>query len=202
MNKKPETNGSLLLARGVTLLELLAVVLILGILSTIATNVYVGTLNRARIAATQNTIREIEVAIARYEIDLGQFPPSGSADVSLSLTLNRTFPEATLGTTIDSTTGGSLPIRNTAVSTSTEDPAASAACKERVPSNAPGPRLATASQVKVWEVPPGEVGIPVHPSLPAAAVAVAVWTLPVLRSLNRNLTARSTGSAWASETVY
>lgn len=83
MNKKSETNGSLLLARGVTLLELLAVVLILGILSTIATNVYVGTLNRARIAATQNTIREIEVAIARYEIDLGQFPPSGSADVSL-----------------------------------------------------------------------------------------------------------------------
>jgi prepilin-type N-terminal cleavage/methylation domain-containing protein len=68
--------------RAVTLLELLAVVLILGILATIATNVYVGQVERARIAATSETIRELSVAITRYEIDTGEFPPSGTGTIA------------------------------------------------------------------------------------------------------------------------
>ena len=77
---------------GTTFLELLAVVLILGILATIATNVYVGQTSRARIAKARATIRELSVAIARYELDLGVFPPShtGTFDTGVDL-----FPDGT-----------------------------------------------------------------------------------------------------------
>lgn len=68
----------------VTLLELLAVVLIVAILATIAQNVYTGQIDRARVAATATTIRELGIAITRYEIDTGEFPPSGSATVSVT----------------------------------------------------------------------------------------------------------------------
>jgi prepilin-type N-terminal cleavage/methylation domain-containing protein len=68
--------------RGVTLLELLAVLLIIGILSTMATGVYIGESRRARLAATKDLIRQLELAITRYEIDLGSLPPSGSGDLS------------------------------------------------------------------------------------------------------------------------
>lgn len=63
---------------GVTLLEILVVVMIIGILSTIAISVYTGQVDRARYAAASDTIRQLEMAISRYEIDVGQLPPSGS----------------------------------------------------------------------------------------------------------------------------
>lgn len=63
---------------GVTLLELLVVVLIIGILSTIAVTVYVGQVERARVAACYHTIRSLELAVTRYELDVGQYPPSSS----------------------------------------------------------------------------------------------------------------------------
>ncbi len=63
---------------GVTLLELLVVVLIIGILSTIAITVYTGQVDRARYAAAADTIRQLEMAITRYEVDTGHLPPSGS----------------------------------------------------------------------------------------------------------------------------
>jgi len=63
-------------SKGVTLLELLVVVLILAVLATIATPVFVGQVTRAKVAATKDTIRQLEVAIARYEIDVGVLPPS------------------------------------------------------------------------------------------------------------------------------
>ena len=67
---------------GVTLLELLAVVLIIGILSTMAVGVYVGQTRRARYAAARDLIRQLELAITRYEVDMGSYPPSGSGDLS------------------------------------------------------------------------------------------------------------------------
>lgn len=73
------------LNRGLTLLELLVVILILGILSTIATGVFIGQTERARIAATQDLLRELNLGAARYQIDTGQWPASGSAtDVTIS----------------------------------------------------------------------------------------------------------------------
>jgi prepilin-type N-terminal cleavage/methylation domain-containing protein len=62
----------------VTLLELMVVVLIIGILASVATGVYTGQTERARVAATHALIRSLEVAITRYEMDTGSLPPSGS----------------------------------------------------------------------------------------------------------------------------
>jgi prepilin-type N-terminal cleavage/methylation domain-containing protein len=69
-----------------TLIELLAVVLILGLLASISVGVYTTQVERARIAAARTMIAELEVAINRYQIDTGQFPPSGSG--------SGTFPAA------------------------------------------------------------------------------------------------------------
>lgn len=62
----------------VTLLELLVVVVIMGILASIAVTVYTGHVDRARVAACRDTIRQLELAINRYEVDTGQLPPSSS----------------------------------------------------------------------------------------------------------------------------
>ncbi len=74
------------LKSGVTLLELLVALLIIAILSTIAVSVYTGQVERARYARARSEIREIELACHRYEIDLGQFPPSGSFNVAATTT--------------------------------------------------------------------------------------------------------------------
>lgn len=62
----------------VTLLELLVVLVIMGILASVAVTVYTGHVDRARVAACRDTIRQIELAINRYEVDTGQLPPSSS----------------------------------------------------------------------------------------------------------------------------
>lgn len=64
--------------RGFTLIELLVVVLILLLLATIAVGVYIRELARARYATAKSTITEMDRACARYQIDLGVYPPSGS----------------------------------------------------------------------------------------------------------------------------
>ena len=67
-----------------TLMELLVVVLILGLLATVAVGVYTTQVERARYAAARTTIAAIDLAVSRYQLDLGQFPPSGSATPSAS----------------------------------------------------------------------------------------------------------------------
>ena len=62
--------------KGVTLIELMAVVLIVAILASIAVGVYTGYVQRARFAVARTTIAELDLAVARYEIDLGVLPPS------------------------------------------------------------------------------------------------------------------------------
>jgi len=62
----------------VTLTELLVVVVILGILASIAITVYTGHVDRARVAACRDIIRQIELAVNCYETDTGQIPPSSS----------------------------------------------------------------------------------------------------------------------------
>lgn len=61
-----------------SIIELLVVVLIIGILSAMASGVYLNQIQRARFAACRSDIRELETAINRYEIDLGEFPTSSS----------------------------------------------------------------------------------------------------------------------------
>lgn len=64
--------------QGVTLLELIVVLVIIAILSTVAAGVYTKEVLRAKVARTRAEIRTLEVAINRYQIDTGQFPPSSS----------------------------------------------------------------------------------------------------------------------------
>jgi prepilin-type N-terminal cleavage/methylation domain-containing protein len=64
--------------RALTLLEMLVVSLIIAILTTIAVVTVTGLTTRARIAATAGTIRAMEIAADRYEIDLGEFPFSST----------------------------------------------------------------------------------------------------------------------------
>jgi len=68
-----------------TLVELLAVCLILGLLATVAVGVYTNQVERARIAAARQTINELEMAANRYQVDVGTYPPSGSGVLPLSL---------------------------------------------------------------------------------------------------------------------
>jgi prepilin-type N-terminal cleavage/methylation domain-containing protein len=65
---------------GVTILELIVVLLIISILSTIATQVYTGHRERARFAVARSTIHNIELAASRYEIDLGALPLSSTGN--------------------------------------------------------------------------------------------------------------------------
>lgn len=63
---------------GVTMLELLVVVVIIGILSTIAVGAYAKNVQRSKYVKIRAEIRTLEIAIARYEVDTGALPPSGS----------------------------------------------------------------------------------------------------------------------------
>lgn len=63
-----------LFKRGVTLLELMVVVVIIAILSTIAVGIYTKEILRAKYARTRAEIRTLEIAIAQYEVDTGQLP--------------------------------------------------------------------------------------------------------------------------------
>lgn len=63
---------------GVTLLELLVVLAIMAVLSTIAAGVYTNEILRSRYAKARSDSRTLEIAIHQYEVDTGQFPPSGS----------------------------------------------------------------------------------------------------------------------------
>jgi len=79
--------------RGLTLLELLVVTLIIAILTTIAVVTVTGLTTRARISATYGTIRAMEIAADRYEIDFGEFPVSSTGTTfDLNATLNPVTP--------------------------------------------------------------------------------------------------------------
>ena len=64
--------------RGVTLIELIVALVIIAILSATAVGVYTKQVLRAKFARARQEIRTLELACHRYEVDLGEFPPSGS----------------------------------------------------------------------------------------------------------------------------
>src|SRR5215218_8891467 len=65
-----------------TMIELLVVILILGLLATIAVAAFSRQVEKARYAKARTTIAALELAINRYQIDVGQYPPSGSGDLT------------------------------------------------------------------------------------------------------------------------
>jgi len=64
--------------QGITLLELMVVLAILGLLATVAYAVYSGHILRAKIVAAATQIHSLDLACQQYELDTGQFPPSSS----------------------------------------------------------------------------------------------------------------------------
>lgn len=78
--------------RGLTLIELLVVSLIIAILTTIAVVTVTGLTTRAKISATFGTIRAMEIAADRYEIDFGEFPVSSTGNVFSPGDLNPQTP--------------------------------------------------------------------------------------------------------------
>jgi len=65
-----------LYARGFTLIELLVVLAIIALMLTIATPRYVDHVERARETTLRATLKEIRIAIDRFEGDQGRLPKS------------------------------------------------------------------------------------------------------------------------------
>lgn len=83
--------------RGVTLIELIVVLVIVSLLSTVAVGIYTKEVQRARIARARAEIRTLEVAANRYQIDTGRFPPSSSGTQLAPGSLNQMDPFAGCG---------------------------------------------------------------------------------------------------------
>jgi general secretion pathway protein G len=59
---------------GFTLIEIMAVVLIIGLLSTIVGVAIFGQVDRARVTTTRTQIKQIESALEFYRLDNGRYP--------------------------------------------------------------------------------------------------------------------------------
>lgn len=68
---------------GFTLVELMAVVIIIGILAAIVTPVIAHRIDVARINATKAQIKAIEGALAQYKFDTGNFPTTAEGIAAL-----------------------------------------------------------------------------------------------------------------------
>jgi len=64
---------------GFTLIEILAVIVILGILTTVLITQLAGGRRAAEVEATRRLLARLEVAIDQYEREFGDFPPSSFA---------------------------------------------------------------------------------------------------------------------------
>jgi general secretion pathway protein G len=59
---------------GVTLIEMLVVVTIIGLFASLVVPKMVGTLEKAKVAAAHDQIRSFKTALLAYKIDAGTFP--------------------------------------------------------------------------------------------------------------------------------
>ena len=66
---------------GFTLVELLVVIAILGILISLVTAGAQAARRRGAVTKAKTTVSALETAIAMYESDMGEYPPSGNAEL-------------------------------------------------------------------------------------------------------------------------
>lgn len=74
LNQRTGTTSRRAQARGFSLLELLLVLLIIGILSSVAAYNFLGEGERARVKATQAQLATLKKAVESYQFSSGQFP--------------------------------------------------------------------------------------------------------------------------------
>ena len=60
--------------RGFTLVEIMAVVLILALLMGIATKNFIGMTDKARVTTTKATLKELRGAVNMFKLDTGRYP--------------------------------------------------------------------------------------------------------------------------------
>ncbi|NLD61295.1 hypothetical protein GX645_02455 [Candidatus Sumerlaeota bacterium] len=65
-------------AKAFTLLEMLVVIMIIMMLATMITGVYIKEVDNARVATAASDIREMSLAAERYKLDVGRYPSTGS----------------------------------------------------------------------------------------------------------------------------
>lgn len=65
---------------GFTLIEILAVILIVGILATILISQLGGAEEAARVQSTRQALGRLEAALKAYEVEFGDYPPSTFSD--------------------------------------------------------------------------------------------------------------------------
>ena len=70
-------------AKGFTLIEIMAVVLIMGLLAGIVGTVVVNQIDQARTQTARAQIKQLESALTFYQMDNGRFPTSDQGLVSL-----------------------------------------------------------------------------------------------------------------------
>ena len=77
--KRDKLKKSRLGKEGMTLIELMLVVVIIGILAAVIMPNLAGRTERANISACRASISAISLAVDNYEIDTGRYPPDLSA---------------------------------------------------------------------------------------------------------------------------
>jgi general secretion pathway protein G len=67
-------NGTKRLERGFTMVELMAVLIILGLLAAVVVKNFVGQVDRGRVITTKASLRQLHTAINQFHMDSGRWP--------------------------------------------------------------------------------------------------------------------------------
>jgi len=86
MKNSPTRIRSQRRAQGFTLIEIMAVVLIMGLLMGIVGVAVFGQVDKARVSTTRGQMKQIESALAFYQMDNGRFP---TTDQGLDALINK-----------------------------------------------------------------------------------------------------------------
>jgi general secretion pathway protein G len=67
-------NGKRRLERGFTMVELMAVLIILGLLAAVVVKNFVGQVDKGRVITTKASLRQLQTAVNQFRMDTGRWP--------------------------------------------------------------------------------------------------------------------------------
>jgi general secretion pathway protein G len=62
------------LRSGFTMVELMAILVIIGLLAAVVATNVIGKIEKARVTATKTSLRNLHAAVTQYKLDTGEFP--------------------------------------------------------------------------------------------------------------------------------